>query len=157
MLSNELSFILQLFILQDISQQTVVDLHDSNDKRPKLERARSAAEKENLPLQRGNNVLRRQCSQQDQPPQRRLSGVDYGAEQRSRIQPMTPQQQQQQQQQQQSPLHQESQHQQSQKSQLLESSNRLAIANAKTYLEDDPKYYQVSAIIILLIISNRFS
>ncbi|KAK6633368.1 hypothetical protein RUM44_003970 [Polyplax serrata] len=36
------------------------------DKRPKLERAHSAAEKENLPLQRSNSQLRRQYSQQEQ-------------------------------------------------------------------------------------------
>ncbi|XP_050665305.1 regulating synaptic membrane exocytosis protein 2 isoform X2 [Leptidea sinapis] len=35
------------------------------DKRPKLERAHSAAEKENLPLQRSGSALRRQYSQQD--------------------------------------------------------------------------------------------
>ncbi|XP_048481598.1 regulating synaptic membrane exocytosis protein 2 isoform X13 [Plutella xylostella] len=35
------------------------------DKRPKLERAHSAAEKENLPLQRGGSALRRQYSQQE--------------------------------------------------------------------------------------------
>lgn len=38
----------------------------SLDKRPKLERAHSAAEKENLPLQRSSSVLRRQYSQQEQ-------------------------------------------------------------------------------------------
>lgn len=36
-----------------------------SDKRPKLERAHSAAEKENLPLQRSGSVLRRQYSEQD--------------------------------------------------------------------------------------------
>lgn len=35
-----------------------------SDKRPKLERAHSAAEKENLPLQRSGSVLRRQYSEQ---------------------------------------------------------------------------------------------
>lgn len=35
------------------------------DKRPKLERAHSAAEKENLPLQRSSSALRRQYSQQE--------------------------------------------------------------------------------------------
>ncbi|XP_063374166.1 regulating synaptic membrane exocytosis protein 2 isoform X7 [Cydia amplana] len=35
------------------------------DKRPKLERAHSAAEKENLPLQRSGSALRRQYSQQE--------------------------------------------------------------------------------------------
>lgn len=39
----------------------------SQDKRPKLERAHSAAEKENLPLlQRSGSALRRQYSQQEQ-------------------------------------------------------------------------------------------
>ncbi|XP_041974677.1 regulating synaptic membrane exocytosis protein 2 isoform X2 [Aricia agestis] len=37
----------------------------SMDKRPKLERAHSAAEKENLPLQRSGSALRRQYSQQE--------------------------------------------------------------------------------------------
>ncbi|XP_060810371.1 regulating synaptic membrane exocytosis protein 2 isoform X7 [Amyelois transitella] len=37
----------------------------SLDKRPKLERAHSAAEKENLPLQRSSSALRRQYSQQE--------------------------------------------------------------------------------------------
>ncbi|XP_065163900.1 regulating synaptic membrane exocytosis protein 2 isoform X2 [Atheta coriaria] len=36
-----------------------------SDKRPKLERAHSAAEKENLPLQRAGSVLRRQYSEQE--------------------------------------------------------------------------------------------
>lgn len=36
-----------------------------SDKRPKLERAHSAAEKENQPLQRSGSVLRRQYSEQD--------------------------------------------------------------------------------------------
>lgn len=36
-----------------------------SDKRPKLERAHSAAEKENLPLQRSGSVLRRQYSEQE--------------------------------------------------------------------------------------------
>lgn len=37
----------------------------SLDKRPKLERAHSAAEKENHPLQRSGSALRRQYSQQE--------------------------------------------------------------------------------------------
>lgn len=38
----------------------------TQDKRPKLERAHSAAEKENLPLvQRSGSVLRKQYSQQE--------------------------------------------------------------------------------------------
>ncbi|XP_061499752.1 regulating synaptic membrane exocytosis protein 2 isoform X5 [Anopheles gambiae] len=55
--------------------QTMLDPHDPSDKRPKLERARSAAEKENNPMQRANSQLRRQYSQQD-PPTRRLSQSD---------------------------------------------------------------------------------
>lgn len=53
----------------------MLDPHDPSDKRPKLERARSAAEKENNPMQRANSQLRRQYSQQD-PPTRRLSQSD---------------------------------------------------------------------------------
>lgn len=46
-----------------------------SDKRPKLERARSAAEKENLPMPRSGIALRRQFSQQETPV-RRLSTSD---------------------------------------------------------------------------------
>lgn len=61
----------------------MLDPHDPSDKRPKLERARSAAEKENLPMQRSGSVLRRQYSQQD-PPTRRMSesGGDVNPNQR---------------------------------------------------------------------------
>lgn len=52
------------------------DPHDATDKRPKLERARSAAEKENLPLQRSGSALRRQYSQQEPPTTRRMSSSD---------------------------------------------------------------------------------
>ncbi|CAB3238482.1 unnamed protein product [Arctia plantaginis] len=45
------------------------------DKRPKLERAHSAAEKENLPLQRTGSALRRQYSQQDQRCYGELDGL----------------------------------------------------------------------------------
>ncbi|XP_044572843.1 rab-3-interacting molecule unc-10 isoform X13 [Drosophila ananassae] len=121
----------------DISQQTIVDPHDQTDKRPKLERTRSAAEKENLPMQRAGSMLRRQYSQQEQPTNRRLSVSDSGMDpmmspgqqqqmqhhqqqQRSRMQPMNPQQAQQaygmQQQQQQ--------------------------RTGGNYPEDDPRYYQ---------------
>lgn len=55
-------------------------MHDPSDKRPKLERARSAAEKENLPLQRSGSVLRRQYSQQEAPTtSRRLSSSEMGS------------------------------------------------------------------------------
>ncbi|KXJ79310.1 hypothetical protein RP20_CCG001520 [Aedes albopictus] len=56
-----------------------LDPHDPSDKRPKLERAKSAAEKENNPMQRSGSQLRRQYSQQD-PPQRRLSQSDSGVD-----------------------------------------------------------------------------
>lgn len=53
------------------------DPHDPSDKRPKLERARSAAEKENHPLQRTGSGLRRQYSHDSSvdmlnPAQRRM-------------------------------------------------------------------------------------
>uniref|UniRef100_A0A336LPD8 CSON009705 protein n=1 Tax=Culicoides sonorensis TaxID=179676 RepID=A0A336LPD8_CULSO len=67
---------------------------DSSDKRPKLERTRSAAEKENLPLQRTSSMLRRQYSQQEPPTCRRMSTADSGVEVspgQRRIQPQLPQ------------------------------------------------------------------
>ncbi|XP_033176324.1 regulating synaptic membrane exocytosis protein 2 isoform X13 [Bombus impatiens] len=64
----------------------------TQDKRPKLERAHSAAEKENLPLLlRSGSLLRRQYSQQEQGPGRRLptsdSGVDMSVSPHSRSLP----------------------------------------------------------------------
>lgn len=51
------------------------------DKRPKLERAHSAAEKENLPMvQRSGSVLRRQFSQQEGGQPRRMSTSDSGVD-----------------------------------------------------------------------------
>ncbi|XP_021924276.1 regulating synaptic membrane exocytosis protein 2-like isoform X3 [Zootermopsis nevadensis] len=52
------------------------------DKRPKLERAHSAAEKENVPLVRSGSVLTRQYSQQDQATMsgRRMSASDSGVD-----------------------------------------------------------------------------
>ncbi|CAH2989998.1 unnamed protein product [Chilo suppressalis] len=47
----------------------------SLDKRPKLERAHSAAEKENHPLQRSGSALRRQYSQQEQRCYGELEGL----------------------------------------------------------------------------------
>lgn len=47
-----------------IMRRIEADLQQT-DKRPKLERAHSAAEKENLPLVRSGSVLRRQYSEQD--------------------------------------------------------------------------------------------
>ncbi|XP_063980189.1 regulating synaptic membrane exocytosis protein 2 isoform X2 [Diachasmimorpha longicaudata] len=53
----------------------------TQDKRPKLERAHSAAEKENLPLlQSSGSLLRRQYSQQEQMPPRRMATSDSGVE-----------------------------------------------------------------------------
>lgn len=64
-------------ILNRNSQSLHPDPHDPSDKRPKLERARSAAEKENLPLQRTGSGLRRQYSHDSSvdmlnPAQRRM-------------------------------------------------------------------------------------
>ncbi|XP_061937025.1 regulating synaptic membrane exocytosis protein 1 isoform X11 [Apis cerana] len=64
----------------------------TQDKRPKLERAHSAAEKENLPLLLSSgSLLRRQYSQQEQGPGRRLptsdSGVDMSVSPHSRSLP----------------------------------------------------------------------
>lgn len=67
---------------------------DPSDKRPKLERARSAAEKENQPLQRTSSMLRRQYSQQEPPITRRMSTSDSGVEVspgQRRMQPKLPQ------------------------------------------------------------------
>lgn len=68
-------------------QTQLLDPHDPSDKRPKLERARSAAEKENQPLQRTNSTLRRQYSQQETSTQRRPSdsGLDDNYLQRSHL------------------------------------------------------------------------
>lgn len=53
-------------IQADLNQQQFPQfVNETTDKRPKLERAHSAAEKENLPLQRSNSQLRRQYSQQE--------------------------------------------------------------------------------------------
>jgi regulating synaptic membrane exocytosis protein 2 len=75
----------------DDEQTTLLNPHDTSDKRPKLERARSAAEKENQPLQRTGSQLRRQYSQQETSTQRRASasasdsGVDDNYLQRSHL------------------------------------------------------------------------
>lgn len=62
-------------------QQTqFLNPHDTFDKRPKLERARSAAEKENLPLQHSGSQLRRQYSQQETSTTRRMSASDSGVD-----------------------------------------------------------------------------
>ncbi|KRG00612.1 regulating synaptic membrane exocytosis protein 2 isoform X4 [Drosophila mojavensis] len=133
----------------DISQQAIVDPRDSADKRPKLERTRSAAEKENLPMQRAGSMLRRQYSQQEQPTNRRLSVSDSGMEplspgqqqmqqqqlpQRQRMQPMNPQQAQQYQLQQQQL--------QQQQQQQLGYGQQQHPQRSGAYPEDDPRYYQ---------------
>ncbi|XP_037943111.1 rab-3-interacting molecule unc-10-like [Teleopsis dalmanni] len=120
----------------DISQQAIVDPHDTTDKRPKLERTRSAAEKENLPMQRTGSVLRRQYSQQEQTTNRRMSGTDSGVDmispnQRQRMQPMNPQQMQQQ--------HQYSGHGMQQQHTQHQQQQRMG----GNYAEEDPRLYQV--------------
>uniref|UniRef100_A0A1B0DN85 Uncharacterized protein n=1 Tax=Phlebotomus papatasi TaxID=29031 RepID=A0A1B0DN85_PHLPP len=71
--------------------QMGLDPHDPSDKRPKLERARSAAEKENLPLQRSGSMLRRQYSQQEQPTHRMGdSAADLISPGQRRMQPQYP-------------------------------------------------------------------
>ncbi|XP_058801832.1 uncharacterized protein LOC131670334 isoform X2 [Phymastichus coffea] len=61
--------------------QGLLQVDPSQDKRPKLERAHSAVEKENLPLlQRSSSLLRRQYSHQEQIQGRRFSTSDSGVE-----------------------------------------------------------------------------
>ncbi|XP_034485583.1 uncharacterized protein LOC117790289 isoform X2 [Drosophila innubila] len=125
----------------DISQQAIVDPHDITDKRPKLERTRSAAEKENLPMQRAGSMLRRQYSQQEQPTNRRLSVSDSGMD------PMSPGQQQQLQQQQQQQRHRmqpmnPQQAQQYQQQQQQQGYGQQHPQRSGAYPEDDPRYYQ---------------
>ncbi|KAL7021097.1 hypothetical protein ACKWTF_011753 [Chironomus riparius] len=62
------------------TRTTLLNPHDTSDKRPKLERARSAAEKENQPLQRTSSLLRRQYSQQETSTPRRASASDSGVD-----------------------------------------------------------------------------
>lgn len=62
------------------TEMGLMQQQDPSDKRPKLERAQSAAEKENLPLQRTGSCLRRQYSQQEQPTtSRRMSSSEMGS------------------------------------------------------------------------------
>ncbi|XP_011182531.3 uncharacterized protein LOC105212329 isoform X2 [Zeugodacus cucurbitae] len=110
----------------DISQQAIVDTHDTLDKRPKLERTRSAAEKENLPMQRTGSVLRRQYSQQETPTNRRMSVTDSGAD-------VSPGQQQRQR-----PMHQ----QQMQQQYGAQGEQQQAGGGQRPYPDDDPRYYQ---------------
>ncbi|XP_036335934.1 regulating synaptic membrane exocytosis protein 1 isoform X1 [Rhagoletis pomonella] len=109
----------------DISQQAIVDPHDTLDKRPKLERTRSAAEKENLPMQRTGSVLRRQYSQQEVPTNRRMSASDSGVD-------VSPGQQRQR------PVNQQQQMQQHYGTQ----GGQQFSAGQRPYPEDDPRYYQ---------------
>lgn len=77
-----------LFRFLSLLQTTLLNPHDTSDKRPKLERARSAAEKENHPLQRTGSQLRRQYSQQETSTRRASasdSGVDDNYLQRSHL------------------------------------------------------------------------
>lgn len=67
-----------IFFSLRIYQSLLPDSQDMSDKRPKLERARSAAEKENQPLQRSGSQLRRQYSQQEPPRRMSTEGVDGG-------------------------------------------------------------------------------
>jgi regulating synaptic membrane exocytosis protein 2 len=123
-------------------QTTLLNPHDTSDKRPKLERARSAAEKENQPLQRTGSLLRRQYSQQETSTQRRASasasdsGVDDSYIQRSHL---------------------HSQHQQGitgssnvdgqymNQSPLYRNTSSSYYPSTSYPPEDDPRYYQVSA------------
>ncbi|KAG5672487.1 hypothetical protein PVAND_002613 [Polypedilum vanderplanki] len=121
------------------TRTTLLNPHDTTDKRPKLERARSAAEKENQPLQRTGSLLRRQYSQQETSTQRRASasasdsGVDDSYIQRSHL---------------------HSQHQQGitgsnvdgpyiNQSPLYRNTSSSYYPTSTSYpLEDDPRYYQ---------------
>lgn len=145
-------------------QSLLPDPHDPSDKRPKLERARSAAEKENLPLQRSGSQLRRQYSQQETP--RRLSssevGIDMMGPQQRRMQHQTQQQQYQQQQiQQQMQPHHHQQPQSQQQQQIpyqqqqaqyhqqgghhphAQHSHMSGQSQPAYYPAEDPKFYQV--------------
>lgn len=67
--------------LHQRSEDITPTLTTPTDKRPKLERAHSAAEKENVPLVRSGSVLTRQYSQQEQPTSgRRMSASDSGVD-----------------------------------------------------------------------------
>lgn len=125
------------------------DPHDTSDKRPKLERARSAAEKENQPLQRSGSLLRRQYSQQEQST-RRLSTSDGSQDMMNPSQRRMQQQNQQQQHiqgMQQQSYHPHSQHYQQQSLYEANLQNSLAhpqrpLIQTEIYPDDDPKYYQ---------------
>lgn len=108
------------------------DPHDPSDKRPKLERARSAAEKENHPLQRTGSGLRRQYSHD--------SSVDM-------LNPAQRRMQQQQQQQQQMQASNTSQHfQQSSHFGMNHQQSTHQQPSDIYSADEDPKLYQVSYI-----------
>lgn len=135
-------------------QSLLPDSQDVSDKRPKLERARSAAEKENQPLQRSGSQLRRQYSQQEPPRRMSSEGVDS-----TMLLPQQRRMQSQIQHQNQQPQHQQSQHQQYQPPSLYQSHQQQNVGNSphqfhaqhavishthsSLYPDDDPKYYQV--------------
>ncbi|XP_055680238.1 regulating synaptic membrane exocytosis protein 2 isoform X6 [Lutzomyia longipalpis] len=125
--------------------------HDPSDKRPKLERARSAAEKENLPLQRSGSMLRRQYSQQEQPTHRMAeSATDLMSPGQRRMQPQYPGMQQYQGQQgygmqQQQPMGSmgmQPQQQQSMQQQMQAQHSMQMQSQQGMYPEDDPRFYQ---------------
>lgn len=131
----------------------IPDPHDPSDKRPKLERARSAAEKENQPLQRSGSQLRRQYSQQETP--RRMSSSDGGMDIMGGPQQRRMQNQQFQQQQQMQPTYpqQQAQYHHSAQSQqqnivsggvgMLHGQN-ITAQHSNIYGTEDPKFYQVN-------------
>ncbi|KAH8343727.1 hypothetical protein KR059_006462 [Drosophila kikkawai] len=136
----------------DISQQAIVDPRDTTDKRPKLERTRSAAEKENLPMQRAGSMLRRQYSQQEQPTNRRMSASDSGMD--PMMSPGQHPHQHPHQQQQQQMQHHQQQMQQQQRSRMQQMNPQQAQQgygmqhqqpqqrSGGAYPEEDPSYYQ---------------
>ncbi|XP_020817699.1 regulating synaptic membrane exocytosis protein 2 isoform X4 [Drosophila serrata] len=137
----------------DISQQAIVDPRDTTDKRPKLERTRSAAEKENLPMQRAGSMLRRQYSQQEQPTNRRMSASDSGMDPMMSPGQHPHQHPHQQQQQQQQMQHHQQQMQQQQRARMQQMNPQQAQQgygmqqqgqqrSGGGYPEEDPSYYQ---------------
>lgn len=112
-----------------IMHQIEADLHQQpeditptrttpTDKRPKLERSHSAAEKENMPLVRSGSMLTRQYSQQEQSTTsgRRMSASDSGVDVISPSQRQT--------------------------GRVREPSVDRGQSFQQPYLEDDPRYYR---------------
>lgn len=133
-------------------QTTLLNPHD--DKRPKLERARSAAEKENQPLQRTGSQLRRQYSQQETSTQRRASasasdsGVDDSyIQQRGHFHSQQPQ----------SGSSVDGQYLNQQYRNTSSSSYYQSQSSSGYAAEDDPRYYQVRFNLILKFIRNLIS